>query len=137
MQPAERVLERRRGCLVDPLEVIHREEGRTARGEQPQRAQEADGNGAGVCRAAGRLRAQEGHLERVALRRRELVGDVVEGVTEDVAERRERELRLRRGARAREHAVPEPARLVDSGAPEGRLADPSLALDQEDTRAAV
>jgi len=60
--------------------------------------------------------------------------DVVDDVTEQVAERRERELRLGAGRSRRKN--PEAARLreFDTGAPQRRLPDPGLSLEEQPLR---
>ena len=57
--------------------------------------------------------------------------DLVERRAEQVGESRERERRLRLDAPGGEHLTKAILRLLDTGLPEGRLADPRLAVEDE------
>jgi hypothetical protein len=131
-QAPQDVRERRRRGRVQPLDVVDRQQHRAARRELPQRAQQRHAERAVVGRAARGLLAQQRDRERPPARRGQLVGDLVERVVEQVAQRRERQPRLGAGRRRREHAVAAGGRLRDAGAPQRRLADPGLALERDD-----
>jgi hypothetical protein len=80
-----------------------------------------------LSRAFG-LGAKQRHLECAPLWRRQPVRDFVKRTLEEIAQRGEGELRLRDGRRAREDAVASPLGLVETPAPECRLPDPRLSL---------
>ena len=110
---------------VEPLHVVDRDQQPLVRGEQRDAGQP---DAARVRRRVAGVGAQQRDLERTPLRGREAVE--VRGA-EQVAERDEREPALgARGAR-REHVHPDGARGVGARAPDGALADPRLARDDD------
>jgi hypothetical protein len=125
----------RRG-LVRPLGIVHRKQHGTRGLQRSQRGDRGDAEQAGIQRRARRLE-QERDAERLGLRSREDVEDVVERVAEQVAEAGERKLRLGRGGAGGENAPIALTRRVKRGAPERRLADTRVALEHERRRAGL
>jgi hypothetical protein len=116
--------------LVEPLNVVDRDQGRCAAREDPQETVRRNTDGPLERALTRRLRAQQGDVDRTALRRWELCDDLLGHVGEQVAERRKAELRLVFDRPTDEDMTGSPRRRSDPLLPDGRLADPRLALEQ-------
>ena len=132
--PRERRAQRRGG--VEPLDIVHRDEraaGRQRSTRSAPRNRDRDGSLVGR-RATGSLEQQR-DSQRIGLRRRERVEQLVELVVEQVAEARERESRLGLGRPRLEDPVAALPGCVGARAPEGGLADAGVAVEDEPRRA--
>jgi hypothetical protein len=94
---------------------------------------QSDGDRPLLGRFARRLLQHERDAERASLRLRQL-GDLVVQRREEVHEGSEGELTLRRSRPCLEHPEAPLLRVVDGRAPQRRLPDPGLALEDEDVR---
>jgi hypothetical protein len=117
------------------LDVVDREEHALSAGEVGDHAAKRETDRAAIGRGAAGLGAEERDVERVSLRLGQDGKDVVDDPVEDVSQRRERELRLRAGRTRGEDAIAALGRGLDAGAPERRLADARLSLEQQPSRA--
>src|SRR5207302_10185618 len=133
-EPPEHELERALGVGVEPLDVVDREQQRHCRSEQAQHAENRDRNSAAVGRSLPRLLEEQSGAERAALRLWQLVDHLPDGVTEQIALRGERKLRLALGRACRQDAVTSRLRLTDGLAQQDRLPDPRLPVDHERSR---
>jgi len=133
LQPPPRELEHRPRRLVQPLQIVDRNKQRPPLVEPQQQRLDRDPERAEVGRLGGRLVQEERDAQRPPLRRRQLAHLVPE-LTEQIAERSEGQLRLRLGRPRRYHPQPAPARKLDSGTPQRRLADPGVALEEQRPR---
>ncbi|HET6714889.1 MAG TPA: hypothetical protein VFI59_14415 [Actinomycetota bacterium] len=82
------------GGTVDPLHIVDREDYRLGSGHGLQRAKDRDRDASPVGPLPATLRAQQRDVELPALRRRQRIGDLVQRVADQVAERRVGEARL-------------------------------------------
>ncbi len=123
----ERVL----GGRIEPVDVIDRQQGRLLRREAAQQPEQAQADGALQRLGPLGLGAQQRHLERAALRVRQVRHRRLRNVGEEVAQRGVRELRLALDR----PAAQDPQAALGGGRealiPERRLADADLALEQE------
>jgi hypothetical protein len=131
-EPAERERERGGRRRVEPLGVVDGEHHRSLLGKHAQRAEERRRDGACVGRLSPRRAPEERHRERVALWPRERRQQLVEGVAEEIGDRREGERHLGLRGTRDQHACPRGGSGVEPGLPDRRLADPRLALDEQD-----
>ncbi len=127
VEAAQRELQDGARRRIEPLRVVDRHEHRR---ERAQRADHAAGDRAHVGCGRARLAALERDLERTPLGRGE-VGQ--RHVGEQVGERGERELRLRRRRPAAQHAG---ARVEQRGLEQRRLAEAGLTLEHDHPRGA-
>ena len=81
-----------------------------------------------------RLLQEERDLERPPPRRRKRSEHLVEDIFKEIAEAGEREVSLRLGGAAREHAKPLLPGEFEARVPDRRLADPGLAFEDEGSR---
>ncbi len=128
VESAEREGQGVRGLVVEPVRVVHGHEHRALIGKEAQAVEDGQPDGPPLGRGSIRVLEQERDLERAAPWRREPRQHVRERRREQVAERGKGELDL--GAR---RAAGQDARIGggDSCFPDGRLADPRLALDDD------
>ena len=116
--------------LVDPLQVVDRQQHRPVLGEQAQRGQGGREDRALLGPFAGRVEQQR-HLERSALRRRHARADVGQGGAEHVGQRRERQLRLAARRAGGQDADAALSGYVLAVPPERRLAHARFGLEQQ------
>jgi hypothetical protein len=112
VEAAERVAKRARGGGVEPLEVVDRQQGRPGLAELPELGEHGP--------AVGELRllsVEAGLVDRVAV--------------EEVEEPAERKRRLLLCRPRHEDVLAAPASLGERSPPQGRLADPGLAADEQ------
>jgi hypothetical protein len=132
---SEREHERRR--WVDPLHVVNGEKHWTLSGQPPERREESRRHRAAVERRPFRIGTKQRYFERAALRPRQLVHNLIECGFEQIAERGKRKLRLRGRGRRREDAEAAGRGPLDAAAPECRLPDSRLALQQQPSSRSV
>ena len=116
---------------VEPLEVVESDYEGSRGGERSQHPEDAERDCSRKRRRSLGIDLQECDLESPALRNGQLGGRRIRNLLEQVAERGEGELGLRLDRPAGEHAVRAVERPRDRFSPEGRLADPGVALEQE------
>ena len=134
VESAEREAQRPGARLVEPLEVVDREDqGSRARGLL-QGPEHGDGDQEVHGRRAIRLAAEEDRVERPRLGRGERRQHLVGEIRQEVDERGERERGLGLGRARRGRPEPAAAGLLEPLAPERRLADPGPARDHERPR---
>jgi len=100
--------------------------------ERAHDCDEGDPDRARVGRGAARVLPVKRDRERSSLRLRQVVGDLVEGVPDEVAQPGEGELRLGVARCAGEDPVAPLARRRDAGPEQRRLADACFSLEDED-----
>jgi Phospholipase_D-nuclease N-terminal len=125
---------RRRG--VEPLDVVDEEQEWTVLGENAQRREERDAEWAGV-RKRRALLEQERDTKRTRLRHGERIEHVVDDRLEEVAQPRERELRLPDPWTSGERREAANSRRFERERAERRLPDSRLAFDDDDGREQV
>src|SRR5439155_8341325 len=114
---------------VKPLQVVDRDQhGRI--GNRAESAEHRECDRRLIRSVLLRLTQQQRDLERPALRRRKLSDHELENRIEQIAETRIRDLTLRLGRPCRQDAVPDFLCLSGSGAPQRRLPDARLTLDE-------
>ena len=119
-----------RGGGVEPLHVVNRDHERAGLGERSEHGEQRERDTLLVGRVVALVIQQERHLERVPVARRKLVQGI-HVVSQQVAEGRVREARLRlRGASA-ERSGPRLLRARQRRLPDRRLTGAGLALDHE------
>jgi hypothetical protein len=123
LEPAHGERQRLRRRCVQPLDVVDRDEHRGAPREHAERVPEADGDRVRLGGHARRGGTEEGDLERMELRRRQVAELVALHPVEEVDQRREREPRLGVARPRREDAGARLGRGCDRGLPQRRLAD--------------
>jgi hypothetical protein len=116
---------------VEPLEVVDSDYEGSGGGERSEHAEDAERDCSRKRRRSLGIDLQECDLESPALWNGQLGGRRIGNLLEQVAERSEGELGLRLDRPAGEHAVRAVERPQDRFSPEGRLADPGVALKQE------
>ena len=116
---------------VEPLEVVESDYEGSRGGERSEHPEDAERDCSRKRRRSLGIDLQECDLESPALRNGQLGGRRIGNLLEQVAERGEGELGLRLDRPAGEHAVRAVERPQDRFSPEGRLADPGVALEQE------
>jgi hypothetical protein len=79
---SKRERERPRRRLVEPLDVVDRNDNELIFGEHPQRAANRNGERARICRISRRLLHEERGLERAPLRHRQRRQHLIENVLE-------------------------------------------------------
>ena len=121
VEASPRVLEHVDGLLVEPLEIVDRDQDGSIGRDPPQRGQERDCHRSLGGRPAPGIGQQQRDAEGVALRRRQAVQRLVDDVVEEIPEAGVGELRLGRRRAARQHPVSDRRRGRDGNAPEGRL----------------
>ena len=87
-----RVLERRRGRAVEPLDVVDRNEQRRSPRQRAEDAQQAGGNGPAVGSPTTAVLEEKRDFQRPPLRRRQLAQGSRQLFPEQVGKAREREL---------------------------------------------
>ena len=122
---------RGRGRRVEPLDVVDGQQDRTAAGERAQSSEERDRDRTLIGHGPASLSEQQRELQGTALRGGERGENLVENRLEEVAERRKRQRGLGRARRRGQNPKLTASRGFDAGAPQGRLPDPGLALDQK------
>ena len=127
---AEDALARR----VEPLEIVDGDEDRARACERAQCAKECNGHRAGLRRPALGLDDQERDFERPTLRRRQQRAHVLQKRIEEISDAGERKLRLGLGGTGDEEPKRAFAASLDARLPEGRLADPGLARQDDPGR---
>jgi hypothetical protein len=133
-EPAGYEGERAAGGLVQPLDVVDGDQRGAAPRERAEHAQQPERDRPGQGLPLLRLRAQQGHLQRVPLRPWQLAEDRVGNLDQQVAKGGVGELRLGVDRPARQHAVRAARGGLQAVPPEGGLPDADLALDHERDR---
>ena len=108
---------------------------RSMLGEQVQDISDGQPDRPLIGRLGSRLRHQQRDLERTTARRQQGPRDLLHDALEQVPESGERQRRLALDASVRKNPAETPLRLLDTGLPEDRLADPCLAREHERARA--
>jgi hypothetical protein len=129
--------ERVGGRSIQPLDVVDGNDEGLGGGQRTQRAQQAGRDGARLEARADRLGPQERHLQRLALRSSETGQRSHVDVLQQIGEGSERQLRLGVARTRGEDTQPPAPRGVDSGLPQGRLADAGFAAEEERARMAT
>jgi hypothetical protein len=92
---------RRRG--VDPLDVIDCQEDPCRPRKMLDRLEDGRTDGSTIRPNPPRLGSEQGHIDRASLGWWQPIGDLVEDLAEEIAQRREGELRFLLGRRCRKH----------------------------------
>lgn len=117
--------------VIEPLKVVDRDYHRVLVGEPLDDRQHGRRDRTPVDVSDARAGAKEGGAERVALRWRESLADVLVDLAEKVCEPRVGKARLRGAGRGRQDVRAVPACRLYTRPEEGRLPDPRLALEDE------
>ncbi len=120
-----------RGARIDPLHVIDRDENGPLLGERMHDRDERKPENTGLRRRPPGLPKEQRRLERASLERHEQRERLVHDRREQVTDRCERDPRLRRTRPRFEDTQAALVREAQSLLPQGRLADPRLALEQQ------
>ena len=131
VESAQREGQRVRGLVVEPVRVVHGHEHRALLGKEAQAVEDGQPDSAPLGRRPIRVLEQERDLERAAPRRRQPRQHVREHGREQVAERGKGQLDLGACRAAGQDASMGGG---DACLPDGRLADPRLALDDDRSR---
>ena len=129
-QPAGRERERSLGGRVEPLHVVDSDEHRAALRERREHPDEARRDRPRVG-ALVRLAPQQRRRQRPLLHGRQRIAQALEHVADEIGKRGEGEPSLALGRPRPQHAQPSRLGEPDRLQPDGRLADPSLSLDDE------
>ena len=121
-------------CSIEPRHVVDGDDHRSLLGEGAHDTREPRRDGDRFGRRALGLRAQDRHVERPSLRRRNAVEGRRVDLVEQIGERDERELQLRLARACDEHVLSARARRGEPGLPHRRLADTGLPDERERTR---
>jgi hypothetical protein len=132
-RPPQNEGENPRRRAVNPLCVIDCNEERASLGEQPKGGKHGPWEKQGVGRYDGR--ATERGAECKTLRLRQVRSNARYDLVEKIREHRESELHLRLDAARTKNANASRGCCVNSFLPQGRLAHPSFATDQDGARA--
>jgi hypothetical protein len=130
-QPARGKRERVARRRVEPLRVLDRHDDASGRRELPERRQQRHADRPDIRRPVVVLLAEERDGERASLRCRQSREHLFDRLPEQVAEAHEAERRFGLRRAARQHPVSASLGFSDGGLPQGRLADPRLALDED------
>jgi hypothetical protein len=113
------------------MRIVDRDDERPLRGQHANSGEERQGEGPRVRAAVVRLLAEQRRRQRVPLRPRQLVHDLVDDALEQVGEPGEREASLRLGRLGSEDPVSALADARDRRLPDGRLSDPRLTFEHQ------
>ena len=131
-QPADGELERAQRRAVEPLHVVDGHDDRALGGKGLEEAEEAHGRRPRVRLPVG-LGAQQRDVEGASLRRGQVVLQLGVRLCDEIGQRRVGERRLRLGGPRDEDAEPPPGGAGKRLAPDRRLADAGLAVEDERT----
>lgn len=109
----------------------------TRAGVSSERREDGDEGAADRARVGRARAAEQGGVERVPLRLRELVAHGVVCSADQVGERRVRQLCLALGRLCPQHPLAEPLGCFEAGPPESALPDPGLAFEEQRARLAL
>ena len=127
--PGERQHRGRRS--IEPLHIVHCNQNRFRRSDPAQETEQSDTERVLFRRRPLRVPQEKSDLERAPLRLWESWEPLVQHVREQVADHAVRERRLLLGRARPQNAIGELAPGIHPGAPERRLADSGLTLDQQ------
>ena len=132
LQPAHREADGKGGRWVEPLDVVDGHEDGPCLGKGPKGIQNGDTDDVILGVLALGLLAQQRHAQGPPLGRRQVHEDVIADGLEEIAEARVGERRLGIGRLRLKHPARSIAGPLDRGLPQGRLAHPGLAIDEQD-----
>src|SRR5918996_2408126 len=116
---------------VEPLEIVDGNQDWAFSRERAQCAEECDGHRPGLRRSALDLDEQQRDLERLTLRRRQQHAYLVQKRIEEISDGGERKLRLRLSRTGNQDVKGALVAHLDARLPEGGLADPGLARQED------
>ena len=131
LDPSQREREHGRRGRIEPLDIVDREHERPALAQELQHVAHSHGERAVVDDSARPVFEQERLRERPPPRRRQPGKDVCQRALEEVGQPQAGKTALGLGGPRGEEQVPAFPRVLDTGSPQRRLADPRLALQHE------
>ena len=136
LEPPQCEAERAGRSVVEPLDVVDRDQHRTVCGQQPQDVEDGEPERACVDRALVGAVEEERRPERAPPRRRQRRLRLDQCVLQQIAEAGVGERALGLDGPCGEHPPSASRRVLERREQQRRLADPSLALDHQRSRPA-